>query len=204
MKKTKKTKEKILEAGLKEFSSGGYAGARMERIAALAKVNKALLFYYFSSKENLYREVLKHAIRKVIPKVRNIVLLEQSPEGFLEKLPAVYIEFISRNQSFIKMIAFDFVQQTDLIKTTFEQAIGKGFRQGPRLILKKIEKWYQKGLITESDPLQFMINIISLCLFIFIARPIIEAIFNQKIGDEQFVRNRIKSVINILKQGMLK
>jgi AcrR family transcriptional regulator len=202
--KSKKTKEKILDAGLREFSTSGYAGGRMDRIADRAEVNKALLFYYFSSKENLYQEVLKHAIRKVIPKFRNIILLEQSPEGFLEKLPEAYIEFFSQNQDFIKMIAFDFVQHTDMIKATFEQTIGKSFRQGPRLILRKIEKWYEKGQISESDPLQFMINIISLCLFAFIAPPIIEAIFNKKIGDEQFIRNRIKSVTNILKKGMLK
>ena len=202
--KSKKTKEKILDASLKEFSSSGYAGARMDKIAVRAEVNKALLFYYFSSKENLYQEVLKHIIRRVIPKVRNIILLEQSPEGFLEKLPEVYIEFFYQNQSFVKMIAFDFVQHTDMIKATFEQAIGRGFSQGPRLILKKIEKWYEKGKITESDPLQFMINIISLCLFVFIARPILEVIFSQKIGDEQFIRKRIKSVTNLLKEGMLK
>lgn len=204
MRKTKKTKEKILDASLKEFSSNGYAGARMDKIAIRAEVNKALLFYYFSSKENLYQEVLKHVIRRVIPKIRNIILLEQSPEGFLEKLPEVYIEFFYQNQSFVKMIAFDFVQRTDMIKATFEQAIGRGFSQGPRLILKKIEKWYEKGKITESDPLQFMINIISLCLFVFIARPILEVIFSQNIGDEQFIRKRIKSVTNLLKEGMLK
>lgn len=202
--KSKNTKKRILNAGLKEFSFRGYAGTRMEKIAIRAEINKAMLFYYFSSKENLYHEVLKHTVRNIIPKIRNIILLEQSPEGFLEKLPEVYIDFFSKNQNFIKMVTFDFVQQTDVIKSTFEQTIGEGFHQGPRLVLKKIEKWYEKGKISESDPLQFMINIVSLCLFAFIARPILEAIFNQKIGDEQFIQKRIKSVIHLLKQGMLK
>jgi AcrR family transcriptional regulator len=202
--KSKNTKKRILNAGLKEFSFRGYAGTRMEKIAIRAEINKAMLFYYFSSKENLYHEVLKHTVRNIIPKIRNIILLEQSPEGFLEKLPEVYIDFFSKNQNFIKMVTFDFVQQTDVIKSTFEQTIGEGFRQGPRLVLKKIEKWYEKGKISESDPLQFMINIVSLCLFAFIAKPILEAIFNQKIGDEQFIQKRIKSVIHLLKQGMLK
>jgi AcrR family transcriptional regulator len=204
MMKSKNTKKRILNAGLKEFSFRGYAGTRMEKIAIRAEINKAMLFYYFSSKENLYHEVLKHTVRNIIPKIRNIILLEQSPERFLEKLPEVYIDFFSKNQNFIKMLTFDFVQQTDVIKSTFEQAIGEGFHQGPRLVLKKIEKWYEKGKISEGDPLQFMINIVSLCLFAFIARPILEAIFNQKIGDEQFVQKRIKSVIHLLKQGMLK
>ncbi len=202
--KSKNTKERILNAGLKEFSFRGYAGTRMDKIAIRAKINKAMLFYYFSSKENLYHEVLKHAVRSIIPKIRNIILLEQSPDGFLEKLPEVYIGFFTKNQDFVKMVAFDFVQRTDIVKAAFEQAIGKGFHQGPQLVLKKIEKWYEKGEISESDPLQFMINIVSLCLFAFIARPILETIFNQKIGDEQFIQKRIKSVINLLKQGMLK
>lgn len=176
----------------------------MNKIALNAEINKAMLFYYFSSKENLYQEVLKHAIKKIMPKIRNIVLLERKPEGFLEKLPGIYINFFAENQDFVKMVAFDFAQHTEMIKKTFEETIGKGFNQGPKLILKKIKTWYSQGKVSESDPLHFIINIISLCLFAFIARPIIESIFNTKIGNEKFNQNRIKSVVNILKQGMLK
>ncbi len=204
MGKKKDAKERILNAGLKEFSSWGFSGTRMDKIASRAEINKAMLFYYFSSKENLYQEVLRHAVRKILPKIRNIILLERNPKGFLEKLPEIYINFFSENQDFIKMIAFDLIQRTDMIKTTFKETIGTEFHQGPQMVLKKIKKWYDKGAISESDPLHFMINIISLCLFAFIARPIIETIFNQKIGDQQFIQKRIKSVINLLKQGMLK
>ena len=204
MGKKKYAKERILNAGLKEFSSWGFSGTRMDKIASRAEINKAMLFYYFSSKENLYQEVLRHAVRKILPKIRNIILLERNPKGFLEKLPEIYINFFSENQDFIKMIAFDLIQRTDMIKTTFKETIETGFHQGPQMVLKKIKKWYDKGEISESDPLHFMINIISLCLFAFIARPIIETIFNQKIGDQQFIQKRIKSVTNLLKQGMLK
>ena len=202
--KLKNTKQKILNAGLKEFSRWGFSGARMDKIANRAGINKAMLFYYFSSKENLYQEVLKHAIRKIIPRIRNVVLLETKPITFLEKLPEIYITFFSENQDFIKMVAFDFGRHTEMIKSTFEQSIGKGFRRGPRLILKKIEKWAEKGEVSEKDPIQFMINIISLCLFAFIARPILEAILNQKIGDDRFIGKRIESVVQLLKKGMLK
>lgn len=203
MVRSKNTKQRILTSALQEFSALGFSGARMDKIAQHAEINKAMLFYYFSSKENLYQEVLKHTIKKVVPKIRNIVLLERNPEGFLEKLPGIYIRFFAQNQDFVKMIAFDFVQRTEMITKTFEETIGKGFHQGPQLLLKKIETWYKKGKITEKEPLQFMINIISLCLFAFIARPIIEALFNTDIGHESFYENRIDSVVNILKQGML-
>jgi AcrR family transcriptional regulator len=202
--RSRNTKQRILTSALQEFSTLGFSGARMDKIAQRAAINKAMLFYYFSSKKNLYQEVLKHTIKKVVPKIRNIVLLERNPEGFLEKLPGIYIRFFARNQDFVKMIAFDFVQRTEMITKTFEETIGKGFHQGPQLLLKKIENWYKKGKISEKEPLQFMINIISLCLFAFIARPIIETLFNTDISHEGFNENRIKSVVNILKQGMLK
>ena len=53
------TRSRILDAALSEFSANGLAGARTERIAAAAGVNKALLYYYFDSKEKLYLAALE-------------------------------------------------------------------------------------------------------------------------------------------------
>jgi TetR/AcrR family transcriptional regulator len=53
------TRAKILDAALREFSANGLAGARMDQIASLAGVNKALLYYHFDSKENLYAAALE-------------------------------------------------------------------------------------------------------------------------------------------------
>ncbi len=53
------TKTRILEAALREFSENGLAGARTEQIAAAAGVNKALLYYYFESKDKLYAAALE-------------------------------------------------------------------------------------------------------------------------------------------------
>jgi TetR/AcrR family transcriptional regulator len=52
-------RERILKAAMKIFSQQGYHGASMQEISKEANVNKASLFYYFSSKENLYQEVIK-------------------------------------------------------------------------------------------------------------------------------------------------
>jgi TetR/AcrR family transcriptional regulator, cholesterol catabolism regulator len=52
-------RERILKAALKIFSQQGYHGASMQEISTEANANKASLFYYFSSKENLYQEVIK-------------------------------------------------------------------------------------------------------------------------------------------------
>jgi AcrR family transcriptional regulator len=56
------TKERILAAALREFSDKGIAGARVDAIAARAKVNKRMLYYYFGSKDGLFREILRRRL----------------------------------------------------------------------------------------------------------------------------------------------
>jgi len=57
-------RESILEAAKLEFASEGYAGGRIERIAAAAKVNKQLIFHYFRSKDGLYSAVVVEAVSR--------------------------------------------------------------------------------------------------------------------------------------------
>ena len=56
------TKARILAAALREFSAKGISGARVDAIAARAKVNKRMLYYYFGSKEGLFREILRRRL----------------------------------------------------------------------------------------------------------------------------------------------
>ena len=59
------TRGRILDAALSEFAANGLAGARTEQIAAAAGVNKALLYYYFESKEKLYSAALEMVAARV-------------------------------------------------------------------------------------------------------------------------------------------
>lgn len=198
-------KERILHAALKEFSKEGLGGARVERIAKNAAINKAMIFYYFSSKQNLYQEVLNHVMMKIFGQVSELVSQESSAEVFLEKMTEVYISFLAKHQDFIRMIALDIIQNSGNVDRFFKEFFEDHFQKGPGLLLKKVKEWYERNEITESDPLQFIINLLSLNIFVFIGKPIFEAIFNVKIDEiDGFYRNRIKSVVNILKKGMLK
>jgi len=67
------TREKILEAARFVFIERGREGARMQEIADRAGVNKAMLFYYFSSKDLLYREVLDSIFRPLFEAVNGII-----------------------------------------------------------------------------------------------------------------------------------
>src|SRR2546421_7680576 len=54
-----RTQERILKAAFEEFAGQGFAGARVDRIARIASINKRMLYHYFGNKEGLFREVLR-------------------------------------------------------------------------------------------------------------------------------------------------
>src|SRR5207247_7629299 len=59
-----RTRERILAAALKEFSAKGFAGARVDRIARRARINKRMLYHYFGNKEHLFRQLLTRKVRE--------------------------------------------------------------------------------------------------------------------------------------------
>jgi AcrR family transcriptional regulator len=66
----KATKARILRAATREFSAKGVAGARVDAIAARAKVNKRMLYHYFGSKSDLFREVLRRELSERVNRSR--------------------------------------------------------------------------------------------------------------------------------------
>ena len=78
---------------MREFSSNGLAGARTEQIAAAAGVNKALLYYYFESKEKLYAAALEMVSARVRDRAMAVFLREASPG---ERLLRVALDHFDR------------------------------------------------------------------------------------------------------------
>jgi TetR/AcrR family transcriptional regulator len=198
------SKQKILDASLKEFAAFGFEGARVDRIGRNAGINKAMIFYYFSSKQNLYRTVIKNVMLDFVPRVLNLIQESSTPDRLFETLPAFYIRYFSRKKDILKMIAREMIHSpqniTPLIREIFAPLPGRPSQILPRVIAD----WHRKGLISESDPVHFIFNIVPLCLFPLIAQPMVEAIFDVGIADNQdFLEKRIQSITHLLKRGML-
>ncbi len=88
-----------------------------------------------------------------------------------------------------------------LIKGLFKEKFG----DGPTPFELLVSKWYKQNLITEKNPVHFMMNTLSLIIFPFIAKPIPEALFNIELAEnEKYYEYRKKSIKNLLKRGLLK
>jgi TetR/AcrR family transcriptional regulator len=199
------SKEKILQAAQKEFAARGFAGARMEAIARSAGINKAMLFYYFSSKEKLYQTILKGVIGEFFTKISGLITNDLTPALFMEKFPELYIQLFANHPDFVRIVTFDLIHNPENICGIMAAIISEmtSFKPHPLFVL--IRRWYDQGLVSEADPLHFMMNIVALSIFSFIGKPLVEAISGIKVAsDEDFYRKRVASVVNVLKQGMLK
>lgn len=199
------TKERILQAAQKEFAACGFSGARMEAIARGAAINKAMLFYYFSSKDNLYRTVLFGVFSEFFGEIGRFISQQLTPDLLLEKFPEIYLRFIARHPDLVRIMVFDLIHNPENVTAAMAEIIHEKMSYKPHPLLDLIKRWYDQGLISEADPLHFMMNIIALSIFSFIGKPMVEAISGIKVeNDEDYYRKRIASVVNVLQRGMLK
>ncbi|OFX38706.1 MAG: hypothetical protein A2X08_13105 [Bacteroidetes bacterium GWA2_32_17] len=197
----KSTEIKILEAAKEEFIIRGFDGARMQHIAEKAEINKALLHYYFRSKENLFKAIFINAFKEFIPK---IMLTFQSEISFSEKIRLFingYIDLLTKNPHLPVFIINEMHRNPKLLP---EIILSQG--ANPNLIIEIISKEFKKNNIKHITPVHFIVNILSMCIFPFAASPIIKGVFfkQNEIKFNQFIKERKKIVFEFVQNALKK
>jgi TetR/AcrR family transcriptional regulator len=92
--------DRILAAAAVEFAARGYAGARVDRIARRARVNKAMLYYHFHSKQGLYRALLRDTFSHAGERLRAVAAADVPPAEQLDLAVAGIAEFVREHRFF--------------------------------------------------------------------------------------------------------
>jgi len=137
------TKVKILLSAKKEFAQHGFAGARMESIAKQTGVNKAMLHYYFGSKEHLYKEVIIYLVDLGLKGDSTFCNL-QSDLSPTQKLSAmiyciVTFHFDAIDHDFHRIIAWDFAEGKNSMKMLVKDYFGPELVRLENVILEGIK-----------------------------------------------------------------
>ena len=169
-KKDATTQEKILEAAKKAFVKKGMAGARMQDIADEAGINKALLHYYFRSKEQLFDMIFKEAASKLFPKINFIF---ESDMPLFEKIESFVSEYITvmLENPYLPLFVLNEINRDPVY---FLEKVWGGNKPKPAKFLQQIEKEVKKGTIKSISPVQLLMNMISMTIFPFIAKPMFQ------------------------------
>ncbi len=201
----KGSKERIFKAAVNEFSTHGFYGARVDMIAKRASINKAMVFYYFSSKEVLYKNVLTMIATGIIGRLKNsgIVRNDLTPEEYLRVFPETYIGFFTDNPEYLRIVVLGLIQNGELMKSILHDVLVETEESLPKKFAGIIEGWHRLGLINEKNPVHFFLNIVSILIFPLVLKPLPEVLFGKDFDEEIFLAERKESVLNLLKRGMI-
>ncbi|CAH8283224.1 TetR family transcriptional regulator [Mariniflexile fucanivorans] len=197
MKKTKdeNTEEQILEAAKNIFQSKGMDGARMQEIADKAGINKAMLHYYYRSKQLLFEAVFNNAFLLLAPQLNTVLNDDSSIEEKIKNFTTNYISFILKHPYLPNFVIQELNRNPEFILKMKEN------KEFPNLekFKKQVNEEIKKGIIKPIAAEQLFINIMALNIFPFVAKPLIKAFINA--DDEtylQLMENRKTEVSNFI------
>lgn len=177
------TEDKIIAAARKVFLKKGIDGARMQEIADEAGINKAMLHYYFRSKDKLFEFIFQETASKLFPHFEAVL---DSNLDIFEKIRQVvkgYIDIIAENP-FLPLFVMNAINSDAgiSIKDSLIKQKPKFFSR----FVEEIEKSTKKGLIKKVDAPNVLINLLSMCAFPFIAKPMIAGMLS--INDKSYAQ----------------
>ncbi|MHC1777500.1 MAG: TetR/AcrR family transcriptional regulator [Lentimicrobium sp.] len=161
------TEEIILKAARKVFTHKGFDGARMQEIADEAGINKALLHYYFRSKDKLFEAIFKEVLNTVFPRIIAVLMSSVSLFEKIEKVSFNYIEMLKQNPDLAIFVFHEISRNPLRLVGNFKNA-GADFN----IIKTQIDEEVKAGIINPIKTEHLIANLISMCVFPFIARPV--------------------------------
>src|SRR5690554_2294427 len=156
--KDNKTEEQILEAAQKIFQAKGMDGARMQEIADKASINKAMLHYYYRSKQLLFEAVFRKAFALLAPQLNTILNDDSSLEDKIKNFTMDYITFMMKHPYLPNFIIQELNRNEDFILKLKENTAFPNLKK----FKEKVDEEISEGLIKPIDADQLFVNIIAL------------------------------------------
>ena len=199
------TRQRILEAARVEFVDQGLAGARMQRIADRAEVNKAMLHYYFRSKERLYEAVLVETLSQLLAGMVKLVADESLPVVVrLGRFLEAYFAFLARHPQLPRLIIMETLTGGERLPRLFVEAQQRVDALGARPLLEMLRYGTETGVLRDVDPRQTVASAVSLVAFYFIASPVLHAALHIDEEERQrFLSERGPHVVDLFLHGVL-
>lgn len=189
------TRDKILESARLLFIRHGLEGVKMQMVADEAGVNKGLLHYYYKSKAKLFTEVFSIVFNNVLKDVKSLFADDSmSPDEKISKIVDTYFKLLNKNKEMPVFFISEMNRDPGLLKRLDYSSKVKSLMKSAMTIIP-IDK--PPEFITH-----FIITLISLCVFPFMARPLLNEITeDEKLTEvllndrKEFVKTTLKNMI---------
>jgi TetR/AcrR family transcriptional regulator len=192
----------ILQAAAQEFAEHGIAGARTDAIAREARVNKALLYYYFQDKETLYGAVLDEAFSGLKATVFGVLDSERAPREKMLAYVGAYFDFVASSHVFPKLMQREMMRAREgesehidkLVKNYFQPIFGR--------VSELIRLGIARGEFRAVDPAHFIPSMISIVVFYFSGAPVMRKILGFNPLSPQRIAERRAAVLDFISAAL--
>ncbi|MEJ2628244.1 MAG: TetR/AcrR family transcriptional regulator [bacterium] len=200
MTKKESTEEKILQAAEEVFVEKGMSGARMQEIADTAGINKALLHYYYRSKQKLFRAVFRKVFPRFLPEVLQVLTRDMPFFEKIEKFTQTYIETMQRHPHVPLFVIHELSRNPDEFADTIMEVISDLNLNLVERFKREVAREIDNGTIIEIDYRHLFVNMISMCAFPVVGRPIVQRIGfeNNQRDYDRFLEQRKTEVVKFI------
>jgi TetR/AcrR family transcriptional regulator len=190
----------ILAAAERVFADGGLEGARMDAIAAKAGVNKALLYYYFRSKEELYAAILESHLQEFHRRALEILSAEGPARSTLLRYLSLHFDFLGQRPFFPRLV--------QRLMTTDGQPARRLSQEYSAPLYRKLVEVVERGIrareLRPVDSHHTVYSLVALTVFYFSAAPIIKSVSHIDPFDPANVQKRKREVLKLVRYGLFR
>ncbi len=196
------TRARILDAALREFSSLGMAGARMDQIAAAAGVNKALLYYHFDSKENLYIAAVEMISAKIRDRSMAVFLRTASPGERLLRSTLDHFDRILSQGEFQSLMQQEMMRLHQGESDALPVLVKRVFAPLQTMYEAMMREGISSGELIDVDWLQIHLAALGANVFYFLAAPVWRILMPFEPFAPDVLEKRRRAVVEFLGQAV--
>lgn len=195
------TRAMILAAARAEFGEKGLDGGRVDRIAERAGANKQLVYYYFGSKDELYKAAIEATYAEIRALERGLDLTALPPRDAMARLIDFSLDYLDEHRDFIRMLADEnvhggrHVRESEMALRTNSPLL--------ELLAVTLRKGVEEGVFRAGvDPLELYVSIAGMTFFYFANGLTISAIFGRDLAHPDAVRSYRKHIVDLTIAGL--
>jgi TetR/AcrR family transcriptional regulator len=197
------TRAAILEAALREFAEEGIAGARMEEIASVAGVNKALLHYYFHDKERLYSAALDHVFATLSQRMLEVLDRDLAPQEKIMAYAGAHFDFIAASPIYPRLVQREMMSAGRHGSPRMRRIAERYLRPIFVRIMALMQEGLARGQFRRVDPGHFVISLIAMNVFYFSSAPMMALVTRRNPLTPQRVAERRAAVLDAVAAMLL-
>lgn len=192
-----KSQLSILTAALEEFAQSGFAGARVDRIAEQAGVNKRLIYYYFGNKDELFLAVLERTYADIRSAEQALHLDAMDPVEAVRQLVSFTWHYYLEHPEFITLLNSENLHQAVHLKQSARiQEMNSPLVQ---MLADVLERGRRDALFRDGvDPIQLYISIASICYFYLSNNATLSTVFGRDLRAPKALAQRLSHMTELV------